>query len=213
MWAVRERGAPAFLKRFQRQRLIGIILSMLQPLEERDPFDLLLERDSSRTARPDLVFISEKPRAPVVGLVQVHPQREYGNRGRHRIANESIQRLVTSREMARVPIDTRMDTNSTGLRTESEVESLVARMDVVVTTRLHGLVLALKNGVPALAIDPVAGGAKIRRQAEAIGWPVVLRPRRLLTERSRKPSNAALRRRRGRKLRGVAYGPSSSYNT
>jgi hypothetical protein len=27
--------------------------------------------------------------------------------------------------------------------------------------------------VPALAIDPVAGGAKVRRQAESIGWPVV----------------------------------------
>ena len=46
-------------------------------------------------------------------------------------------------------------------------------MDAVVTTRLHGMVLALKNGVPALAIDPIAGGAKIKRQAETIGWPIV----------------------------------------
>ena len=54
-----------------------------------------------------------------------------------------------------------------------EVESLIARMDVVLTTRLHGMVLAIKNGVPAVVIDPVAGGAKIRRQAETLGWPVV----------------------------------------
>lgn len=33
---------------------------------------------------------------------------------------------------------------------------MLRRLDVVVTTRLHGLVLALKNGVPALAVDPVA---------------------------------------------------------
>lgn len=46
------------------------------------------------------------------------------------------------------------------------------RMDAVVTTRLHGMVFALKN-VPALAVDPIRGGAKILRQAEAIGWPVV----------------------------------------
>jgi polysaccharide pyruvyl transferase WcaK-like protein len=46
-------------------------------------------------------------------------------------------------------------------------------MDVVITTRLHGTVLALKNGVPAIAIDPIAGGAKIRRQAETIGWPLI----------------------------------------
>ena len=40
------------------------------------------------------------------------------------------------------------------------------------TTRLHGLVLALKNGVPVVAIDPEAGGAKLARQAKTIGWPV-----------------------------------------
>ena len=75
--------------------------------------------------------------------------------------------------MSVVPIDTRLDINSTGLRTPAEVESLIARMDVVLTTRLHGMVLALKNGVPAIAIDPIAGGAKICRQAETIGWRLV----------------------------------------
>ena len=48
---------------------------------------------------------------------------------------------------------------------------MIARVDVVVTTRLHGLVLALKNGVPAVAVDPIRGGAKVCRQAEALGWP------------------------------------------
>jgi len=45
---------------------------------------------------------------------------------------------------------------------------------VVVTTRLHGLVLGLKQGVPVLAVDPVAGGAKVAAQAAAWGWPVLL---------------------------------------
>lgn len=40
------------------------------------------------------------------------------------------------------------------------------------TTRLHRMVLALKNGVPPLVVDPVAGGAKILRQAAVIEWPV-----------------------------------------
>jgi hypothetical protein len=64
--------------------------------------------------------------------------------------------------------------NNAGLRTAAEVEALLARMDVVVTTRLHGLVLALKNGVPALALDPIRGGAKMARQAATLGWPHVL---------------------------------------
>jgi hypothetical protein len=47
---------------------------MLQPLDEWNPFDLLLERDSSATARPDITFLSRQPKVPVVEVVQVHPQ-------------------------------------------------------------------------------------------------------------------------------------------
>jgi polysaccharide pyruvyl transferase WcaK-like protein len=108
-----------------------------------------------------------------VGVVLVHPQKEYKG-GLHAEANAALERLTASREMVRVPIDTRLDVNRTGLRTAAEIETAIARMDVVVTTRLHGTVLALKNGVPVVAVDPIAGGAKIRRQAETIGWPALL---------------------------------------
>ena len=70
-------------------------------------------------------------------------------------------------------IDTRLDENEVGLRTPGEVEALIARMDVLVTTRLHGLVLALKNGVPVIAVDAVPGGGKISRQCSLVGWPNV----------------------------------------
>jgi hypothetical protein len=164
---------PEFLARFAGCRLIGINLSMIEPLEVWNPFDFLLERDSSAQARPDISFLSDQGRVPVVGVVEVHPQREYRERSTHQVAHEAIHRLISSREMSVVPIDTRLDINSTGLRTPAEVESLITRMDFVLTTRLHGMVLALKNRIPAIAIDPIAGGAKIRRQAETIGWPLV----------------------------------------
>lgn len=162
-----------FLSRFAGCKLVGVNLSMLEALEAWNPFDLLIERDSSRGGRPDLAFLSQQPLVPVVGVVLIHPQPEYGERDLHRAANDAIQRLVASRHVSAVTVDTRLDENATGLRSPAEIESLLARMDVVLTTRLHGLVLALKNGVPVVAIDPVAGGAKIRRQAETIGWPVV----------------------------------------
>jgi polysaccharide pyruvyl transferase WcaK-like protein len=44
---------------------------------------------------------------------------------------------------------------------------VISRLDLVITMRMHGLVLALKHGVPALAVDPVAGGAKVTAQAQA----------------------------------------------
>ena len=168
-------GAPVveFLEHFAGRRLIGLDLSMLEALETWNPFDRLWERDSSACVRPDISFLSERAKAPVVGVVLIHPQPEYRGRDRQREANAAIHRLVAAREVAAVPIDTRLDENATGLRTPAEVEALIARVDVVLTTRLHGLVLALKNGVPALAIDPVAGGHKINLQAKAVGWPLV----------------------------------------
>jgi hypothetical protein len=161
-----------FLHRFRACRLIGLNLSMIESLEIWNPFHFLLERDSSAGTRPDLAFLAPTKLVPVVGVVLAHAQTEYPG-GMHQVANEALKRLVAARELSAVPIDTRLDINSTGLRTPAEVESLIARMDVVLTTRLHGTVLALKNGVPAIAIDPFAGGAKIRRQAETIGWPLI----------------------------------------
>jgi hypothetical protein len=88
--------------------------------------------------------------------------------------------------VAVVQIDTRLDENSTSLRSAAEIESLIGRVDVLVTTRLHGTVLALKNGVPVLAIDPEAGGAKIRRQAQTVGWPVLFTVENLSDETLRR---------------------------
>jgi glycosyltransferase involved in cell wall biosynthesis len=142
---------------------------MQEPLAEWNPFDFLIERDSSVGSNPDLVFLSRQPLVPTVGVCLVE---DYEGAITH-VANAAIERLTASRPMARVAVDTRLDKNAVGLRNPAEVESLIARMDVLITTRLHGTVLALKNGVPVIAIDPEGGGNKIRRQAELIGWPVI----------------------------------------
>jgi hypothetical protein len=164
-----------FLERFDGCRLVGLNLTMLESLDSWNPFDLLFERDSSATSHPDISFLSrQQAPVPVVGVVLIDSQPEYKERDAHEVANNAIYRLVASREMSAVAIDTRLDVNKTGLRTASEVESLIARMDVVLTTRLHGTVLALKNGVPAVVVDPVARGGKVQRQAQTISWPLVL---------------------------------------
>ncbi len=163
-----------FFSHFQGVPFFGVNLSMLQDLAEWNPFDLLLERDSSQAAHPDLVFAATYKPVPVAGKILVDPQPEYKDRGRHAEANQALEALLGSNHLAVVDIDTRLDTNRVGLRTPEEIESLIAKMDVVVTTRLHGMVMALKHGVPAVVVDPIAGGAKILRQAESIGWKQVL---------------------------------------
>jgi hypothetical protein len=163
-----------FLKHFSGCEMVGLNLSMLDPIDRWNPFVRLWERDSSVTARPDVAFLSEQPRVPVVGLVLIDTQPEYRDKDSHEQANEALRRLAREHDAASVSIDTRLDVNTTGLGSAAQIESLIARMDLVLTTRLHGTVLAIKNGVPALAVDSVVGGGKIRRQAEAIGWPCVV---------------------------------------
>lgn len=166
-------GSPLteFLLRFKHCHLVGLNLSMLEPLETWNPFDFLLERDSSACSRPDMVFLSHRPLVPIVGTVLIDDQPEYGNRAQHARAHRAIQAFVESNDVSVVPIDTRLDVNRTDQRSPAQIESLIARMDVVLTTRLHGLVLSLKNEVPVVAIDSVSGGAKVSRQASVLGWP------------------------------------------
>jgi hypothetical protein len=136
--------------------------------------DVLLERDSDAAVRPDLSLAapSAAGRPPVVGVVLVHDQPEYG--GRHRLseAHALLGAALSQVDAARVQLDTRLHRDEPQLcRTPAQVESALARCDAVATTRMHGLALALRAGVPAVAVDPVAGGGKVSAQARALGWP------------------------------------------
>lgn len=162
--------AEQFLDRFSEARKAGVNLTMIESLERWQPFDVLWERDSDRVARPDLTFLSHRPTVPVVGVCLVEHQWEHSG-GMHAVADAAVERLSRSREMAVVSIDTRLDREGNPLRTPAEVGSLMARMDALITTRLHGTVLSIKHGVPPLVIDPIAGGAKVSLQAGCLGWP------------------------------------------
>ena len=139
-------------------------------------FHQVLTRDAPGTAgRLDLAAAVPVPEVPVAAVILAGAQPEYAARGRHTPLTDELGGWLATLECARLTVDTRLahgDWRSPG--TAAQVEAVIARADVVVTTRLHGLVLALKQGVPALAVDPVAGGAKVAAQAAAWGWRVLL---------------------------------------
>lgn len=161
--------------RFRHCVHIGVNLTMVEPVGDFNPFEVLLERDSDRTVRADLSFREASARVPVIGLCLASAQREYGERRRGDLAAEKLRRLLRDAGAAVVEMDTSVpvETNRFGLSNGAQFEAICARLDAMVTTRLHGMVLALKNGVPVLAIDPVAGGDKVTRQARHLGWPEV----------------------------------------
>ena len=114
---------------------------------------------------------------PVAGVVMVARQAEYAGRAEHEHVAGSLAGWLRGCGCARIPLDTRLDPRDWRLcGTPAEFEAIVSRLDIVVTMRLHGLVLALSRGVPVLAVDPVAGGAKVTAQAEAWHWPAVMKP-------------------------------------
>jgi Polysaccharide pyruvyl transferase len=170
---------PYYLRRrvdldaFAHCTRIGVNLSMIEGLNAYNPFDRLIGRDNDSWARPDVSFLHETSRMPVAGLCLVKSQSEYGKRQKHDHAGDLLRRMARRNGLAIVELDTEWpeERNSCGLASPEAFESACARMDVMLTTRLHGTVLALKNGVPVIAIDAISGGGKVLRQAEAIGWP------------------------------------------
>lgn len=89
-------------------------------------------------------------------------------------------RLVDQARAALLVLDTRLDprdwrppAHRAGAR-----GPVFARLDAVVIMRMHGLVLAVHEATPAVAVDPVLGGGTVSAQAAA--W----RPKTLRRTRS-----------------------------
>jgi hypothetical protein len=112
---------------------------------------------------------------PVVGVVLTSGQGEYGPLRRHEEVAGRVTGWLAGRDCARLELDTRLDAGDwRHCATPGQFLSAAARLDLVVTDRLHGLVLGLRAGVPVLAVDPVAGGAKVTAQARACRWPALV---------------------------------------
>lgn len=163
---------------FGHCRRVAVGVSVLDPDDAAARgFHTILQRDTrGLDARRDLAPGAPPPgrSVPVVGVVRAPGQPEYGQRSAHTEVHRRLGRWLAGRDCARFPLDTRLDAQDwLHCSDTAQFDALVSRTDLVVTTRLHGLVLALRNGVPALAVDPVAGGAKVAAQGRAWDWPVI----------------------------------------
>jgi len=166
-------GPPlnTFLDRFPHARKFALNVSLLQTREEWNPFVHVVERDSAVRTNPDITFAAADRTVPLVGTIFVGSQREYPD-NQHDRAASIIHGVLASRDLAVIPICTRLDRNEFGLRTAAQIESAIARMDAVCSTRLHGAALALRRGVPPVVIDSVPGGTKLLKQMRRLGWPL-----------------------------------------
>lgn len=164
-------------ERFARCRRIAVGVSVPDPADPAAAlFDVLLPRDApGERAAEDLSLAAPRPASVAVAAVVLAPgQDEYGPLRRHEEVAHTLTAWLNARDVACLPVDTRLAVDDWRLcATPGRLRSVLRRVDVVVTTRLHGLVLGLDAGVPVLAVDPVAGGAKVGAQAGVLGWPVL----------------------------------------
>lgn len=147
----------------------------------RGLFDRVWERDAPGLARPDLAVEGPVPDLPVVAVAFTPVQGEYGERSQAERVRGAIEEWLADRALPWFELD--MDLyEKPHARRPAQVEALVRRADVVVSMRLHALVLGLKHGRPVVACDPIAGGAKVTGQAAALDWPLVVPVEELTAE-------------------------------
>lgn len=164
-------------ERFAHCRRIAVGVSVLDP---GDPvtsgFHRVIARDRpGALARRDLAARPAPQAVPVLGVYLTSGQHEYGARRRHETVRAGLEEWLGGLDAARLPLETRLDPRDWRLpATAAQVGSVISRLDAVVSMRMHGLVLALRAGVPVLAVDPVAGGGKVTAQARAWDWPAVV---------------------------------------
>ncbi|SEK21029.1 Polysaccharide pyruvyl transferase [Blastococcus sp. DSM 46786] len=139
----------------------------------RAMFDAVWERDAPGVSRPDLAIEGPAADAPVLAVAFAPLQGEYGDRSRADRMRGVIEEWLASRALPWFPIDTDLY-DKPHPRRPAQVEALLRRCDVVLSMRLHGLVLGLKHDRPVIACDPIAGGAKVSGQARALDWPLLL---------------------------------------
>lgn len=168
-------------ERFAHCTRIAIGVSVIDPADPAVAgFDRVLARDHPESApRPDLATVAPLAAGaalpPVLGVFLTSGQQEYGTRRRHEELIGTVGSWLSRIEAGRLDLDTRLDPRDWRLpATPEQLLSVIRRLDAVVTLRLHGLVLALRSGVPAVALDPVDGGGKVTAQARALGWPAIL---------------------------------------
>lgn len=167
--------------RFPRCRRIAVGVTVIDPADPAvTGFDHVLARDGAAAdpadpPRRDLSSAAPAGDVPVVGVVLASDQPEYGRASRHTAVHEQLTTWLSEQDCTLLPVDTRLDRRDwRHATTPGQLDSLLARLDAVLTTRLHGMVLALRLGVPALAVDPVSGGGKVSAQAQAWEWPALI---------------------------------------
>lgn len=177
------------IRRFPSIGKIGVSISLFgrSHINYVQPFDAALAREGGDRRFEDVAILAPWRVAPkrvrgsneplVVGLALRGEQGEYGplsslhDRTSALIAHV-LGGLAESYQVKTVEIEHHLTRSG---RAPAEIEALYLSCDLVLTSRFHGAILAMRNEVPFIAIDQIRGGGKLTSLLSTSGWPFVYR--------------------------------------
>ncbi|TIS89691.1 capsular polysaccharide synthesis protein [Mesorhizobium sp.] len=177
------------IRRFPSVRKIGVSISLFDQnhINYVQPFDVALAREGGGQRFEDVAILAPWQVTPkrerrsneplVVGLVLRGEQSEYGpQRSLHdrtgALTRHVLDSLASNYQVKTVEIEHHLTRSG---RAPAEIEALYSRCDLVLTSRFHGAILAMRNEVPFIAIDQIRGGGKLTNLLSTSGWPFVYR--------------------------------------
>lgn len=176
----------ALFARFANKPLVGAGVSLL-PSEHSnfaDPFDFVLARQGTTERYGDLAVIAPDEVSKecsaakalqtqkVIGISLRGMQDDYGSENCLSHTTDFEIRRVLSKIGAvhRVRVAPLENHLARAGQTANAIEAAYAKCDLVITSRFHGAITAMRQGVPFIAIDQISGGAKVHDLLSGLGW-------------------------------------------
>lgn len=173
-----------FFAKFSETQLVGIGVSLL-PEEHPNhfnPFKMVFARQGTEEVFGDVAASAPKTMPAlsststgderVIGLALRGEQHEYGvELCMWRETRQKFDALidVLGRHGSLRIIEIENHLVRSGM-TPDQIEEQYTKCDLILTTRFHGAVMALRRRVPFIALDHILGGAKVYPLLNALGW-------------------------------------------
>lgn len=183
----------AFFSRFANCTLAGLGVSLMPDRQggQYNPFDTVFARQGGAGAFGDVAITSpsadpqpaiaadlDRPQPEtVIGLSLRGMQHEYGTADcfateAQALFEALIDHLAKHGPVRVVPLENHLGRSG---QEPDDIERGYGQCNLVLTTRYHGAITALRQNVPFIAVDQIRGGAKVWPLLQNLGWQGVFR--------------------------------------
>jgi len=130
-------------------------------------------RDGIEPIYPDFSFLQPTLNVPFVITIFRDAQKEYGvNNCLHNTVSSIVNNVLNEGNYFHETISTELNCSWQEMLMKSmAIEKFISCADLVITTRLHGLIHSLRSGRMAIAIDQIRDGAKLATLCNQIEYP------------------------------------------